>query len=139
MTNQKPIIYLIDDHKEFTYLTKHVVDHYHNSACEVFEYSDPELAMEVILADPNKPDYVFLDIAMPKMDGWEFLTGLKNGIKTDQLPFQIIIVTGSESPDDYDLAMLNQQVTQYISKPIDIKKIKQIFESDKYVRNFKKT
>lgn len=138
MTNRKPTIYLVDDHKSFIYLTKHVVDHYHNSYCEVFEYSDAELAMEVILAEPNKPDYVFLDLSMPKIDGWKFLDGLKNGIGVDRLPFEIIIITGSESPDDYDIAMMNENVTHFIPKPIDMKKIKQIFESDKYLRSFRK-
>ena len=138
MNGNKPIIYLIDDHKSFTYLTKHVVNHYHNSICEIYEFSDSKEALKTILEDPNKPDYIFLDLAMPKMDGWSLLEELKKGLKTDQFPFDIIIISGSESIKDYNSALVKEYVSHYIGKPLNLQKIKQIFESNKFLRSYRK-
>lgn len=138
MNPSKPIIYLIDDHKSFTIATKHIVNHYHNSFCEVFAFSDAELALETLLANPSKPDYVFLDLSMPKIDGWSFIDRLKTDLKTDRFPFELIILTGSESKADFDEAMENTAVKYFIRKPLDAEKIRQVFESERFIHQFKK-
>lgn len=138
MNSSKPIIYLIDDHKSFTIATKHVVNHYYNSICEVFDYSDAELALEVLLADPNKPDYVFLDLSMPQIDGWSFIDRLKKDLGTESFPFELIILTGSESKKDFDEAMENRAVKYFIRKPLDAEKIREVFESERFIHQFKK-
>ncbi len=139
MSGEKPVIYLIDDHKSFTYLTKHVVNHYHNSICEIFEFSNAETALNEIFKDPGKPDYIFLDLAMPEMDGWSLIDKLENKLKTDNFPFEIIIITGSENMKDYQNALSKDCVSHYIPKPLNLAKIKQIFESDKFLRSFRKS
>lgn len=139
MNGNKPIIYLIDDHKSFTYLTKHVVNHYHHSSCEVFEFSSSKAGLAAILDNPNKPDYIFLDLAMPELSGWELLEQIEVKLKTTQFPFEIIIISGSENLIDYKAALGKDYISHYINKPIDLKKIKQIFESDKFLRSFRKT
>lgn len=139
MNGAKPIIYLIDDHKSFTYLTKHVVNHYHHSICEVYEFSSSKAALAAILENPNKPDYIFLDLSMPELSGWELLEKLEVELKTTQFSFEIIIISGSENTLDYKAAMSKDYISHYINKPIDLKKIKQIFESDKFLRSFRRS
>lgn len=138
MSGAKPIIYLVDDHKSFTYLTKHVVNHYHNSVCEIYEFSDSKEALEAILKEPNKPDFLFLDLYMPKLDGWSFLEGLKKGLNTKIFPFEIVIISGSDSIKDYNSALVKEYVSHYISKPLDLNKIRQIFESNKFLMSYRK-
>lgn len=139
MTNSKPTIYLVDDHKSFTYLTKHVVNHYHNSLCDIYSFTSAKEALKTIIEAPNKLDYLFLDLSMPEIDGWSFLEALSKELNTKSFSFQVIIVTGSESVKDRDIAMSNNQVTHFINKPLDMDKIKQIFESDKFLRSYRKS
>lgn len=138
MSGKKPIIYLIDDHKSFTYSTKHVVNHYHHSLCEVFEFSSSKQALEELLSNPDKPDYIFLDLIMPELSGWELLQELETKIGPDNFKFEIIIISGSENTEDYKKAMAKEYVSHYIHKPIDLDKIKMIFDSDKYIRSFRR-
>lgn len=138
MSGEKPVIYIIDDHKSFTYSAKHVVNHYHHSICEVFEYTNPKQALEELVKDPLKPDYIFLDLIMPEMSGWEFLEAIEKQIGKSNFQFEIIIISGSENSEDYKKAMAKDYIKHYINKPIDLDKIKQIFESDKFLRSYRR-
>lgn len=67
---------------------------------EVLCASDGEQA--VALAKSKKPDLVLLDIILPKKDGYEVLTELKNEASTKSIP--VILLTNLESPEDIDKA-----------------------------------
>jgi CheY-like chemotaxis protein len=69
MINKRPKIYLVDDHKSFTFLTKHVVNKYFDSNCDIEIHEDPEDALELVITNPKGLDYLFLDLAMPKLNG----------------------------------------------------------------------
>jgi len=75
---------------------------------------------------------------MPKMDGWSLLAELKKGLNTYEFPFDIIIISGSESIKDYNSALVKEYVSHYIGKPLNLQKIKQIFESNKFLRSYRK-
>jgi len=48
---------------------------------ELKHYTDGNIALDYLSENKNKadvmPDFIFVDVNMPKMDGWEFLAGLK--------------------------------------------------------------
>jgi CheY-like chemotaxis protein len=46
------------------------------------------------------PEIIFLDINMPKMNGWEFLDEYKNFDKSLKAKIVLIILTTSLNPDD---------------------------------------
>lgn len=72
------------------------------------------------------PDVIMVDLNMPIMDGWEFLSSL------EQLNLQkhilVHIISSSIDPDDINRAREYDIVSRFISKPIlreDLIKIKQ--------------
>jgi CheY-like chemotaxis protein len=75
------------------------------------------------------PDYIFLDIRMPVMDGWEFLTEYKK-LKIDPIyQSKIYVVSSSVYQDDIQKSLINPYVKDYLSKPIDVNKLRSIFET----------
>ena len=84
-----------------------------NTGMEALEY----LKSKEVNNDPN-PDLIFLDINMPRMNGWEFLEGYDLLDKKLQHPAIIIMLTNSQNPDDKARAMTWSFVSDYITKPL---------------------
>ena len=79
--------------------------------------------------DPNKmPDYILLDINMPIMNGWEFLEEFKR-LNIDPLgKSKIYIISSSVFSNDINKAKSYPLVKDFISKPLNVEKIKELFE-----------
>jgi CheY-like chemotaxis protein len=66
------------------------------------------------------PDFIFLDLNMPRMDGRRFLTELKQDDKLKNIP--VVILTTSSTPKDIeDTRKLG--ATCFITKPTSITKL----------------
>ena len=71
-------------------------------------FQKPEKAIEAL--KKQQPDILFLDIQMPRINGFELLTKLEN------ITCQIIFVTAFSN---YAIEAFKQSATDYILKPID--------------------
>ncbi|RCH55583.1 response regulator [Mucilaginibacter hurinus] len=86
-------------------------------------------AIDQLLAkDPNDlPDYILLDINMPIMNGWEFLDEY-NRLNIDPLKkTKIYIISSSVFSNDIAKAKSYPLVQDFISKPLNVERIKEIF------------
>jgi twitching motility two-component system response regulator PilG len=61
-----------------------------------------------------QPEMIFLDIMMPRMDGWETLASLQNNAETETIP--VVMLTACTSAEDRQRA-LDNGATEYIYKP----------------------
>lgn len=88
-----------------------------------------EQLSEIQSKDPGKlPDYILLDINMPIMNGWEFLDEYKR-LNLDPLgKSKIFIISSSVFSNDINKARSYPLVKDFISKPLNVEKIKELFE-----------
>jgi CheY-like chemotaxis protein len=84
--------------------------------------------------DPNQlPDYILLDINMPIMNGWEFLDEYKR-LNIDPLgKSKIFIISSSVFSNDINKARSYPLVKSFVSKPLSVEKIKEMFTAPEEV------
>jgi len=80
------------------------------------------------LTEDKLPEIIFLDLNMPVMDGWEFLgefVKIKNNFAKK---ISLYVVSSSIDPRDLERAKSFNLVTDYLIKPIELKKFEKIFD-----------
>jgi two-component system OmpR family response regulator len=80
----------------------------------VLPTTDPETAYT--LAEKERPDLIISDIAMPALDGFTLLKGLKNNKVTSQIP--LVLLTGSDKMADVEQGF-TAGAQAYLLKPFD--------------------
>ena len=80
----------------------------------VLQTTDPETAFT--LAEKEKPDLIISDIAMPALDGFTLLKGLKNNKATCAIP--LVLLTGSDKMSDVEEGFTSG-AQAYLLKPFD--------------------
>ena len=68
----------------------------------------------IAIAARERPDLILLDIAMPEMNGWQVLEGLRAAAETAEIP--VVLETSSGDFPSYDLAK-RHAVAAFVSKP----------------------
>lgn len=126
----KPIIYLVDDDETFNFITKKVICKHLSNNCVIKEFTDPEEAVQSYLEENQKPSYIFLDIQMPLMDGWEVLEILNEEIPGFEKLTNVIMLTSSILPTDKEKADANQAVSHYLNKPLNQIDVQFVFNKD---------
>jgi len=133
-------ILLIDDDENDNFIHQRAIRKA-GSGDEVVIVTDGVLAMEYITGQLEKEgsggsppiDVIFLDINMPRMDGFEFLQEygmLKDSRKSKTI---IIMLSTSASPKDMEKALCFEYVVEYIYKPLTVEKFREII--NKYFPN----
>lgn len=109
-------ILLVDDDMRNIFALSAVLDGF---GFKVEIANDGEEALEKI-EQMEKVDLVLMDIMMPKMDGFEAMTALRNNPKWKKIP--IIALTAKAMKEDRDNC-INAGANDYITKPIDVDKL----------------
>tara|TARA_R100000353_G_scaffold53405_1_gene42708 strand:- start:5685 stop:6062 length:378 start_codon:yes stop_codon:yes gene_type:complete len=81
-------------------------------------------ALDYISENPQKKYLIFLDIHMPQMTGWDFISVIKE--KLNSLDLQIHILTSSIDSTDIKKAKESDQVLSYLLKPLKVDVLKSI-------------
>jgi|SRR4051812_171388 CheY-like chemotaxis protein len=116
------IICVIDDNDVYQFVMKNSISKL-NPNIKILAYLNGEEGIKSIknMIDKNQPlpDVILLDINMPIMDGWEFMNEFIK-IKS-KLPrvIPIYLTTSSLDASDIDKAKKYEDITGFLSKPID--------------------
>lgn len=132
MALNAPIIALVDDDKIFQ-LTASKTIKATSITDKILQFENGEEALQFIkenLTDPSSlPDYIFLDINMPYIDGWMFLEDYDD-LKTKlPKPISIYMVSSSIDPRDINRARSNVNVKDYVIKPVTREKFIELLKN----------
>jgi two-component system, chemotaxis family, chemotaxis protein CheY len=132
MADKAPIIALVDDDKIFQ-LTASKTLKATALTDKILQFENGDEALRFLrehLADPETlPDYIFLDINMPMIDGWMFLEdyeAIKGKLKK---PINIYMVSSSIDTRDIERAKKNINVKDYILKPVTREKFVELLRN----------
>ncbi|OWW25670.1 response regulator [Zobellia sp. OII3] len=96
-------------------------------------FSNGEDALAFITENLDKPavlpDFIFLDIDMPIMDGFQFLEGYRPLVPKIGKSIEIYMVSSSVDPEDIERARAYPMVVDYISKPLASDRLKTIMNA----------
>ncbi|MFD1552204.1 response regulator [Putridiphycobacter roseus] len=118
MKNKFNCILLIDDELSTNYIHKRIISKL-DLCLEIIIKTNAQDALNYLLEEENNiPDLIFLDINMPGMDGWEFLEEYKLLAAEKRATQTLLMLSTSINPDDRERAMRNDNVKDFMNKPL---------------------
>ena len=122
-------VIILDDDPISNFLTKKVIEK-SNVATDVIVFQEPtELLTGLAENKVAYPDIIFVDLNMPKVNGWQFID-LFNEIDTNETEkVNLIILSSSSNCDDIERAGNISRVKDYIIKPLTIDVMESLCQS----------
>ncbi|MEG9328446.1 response regulator [Salinimicrobium catena] len=97
--------------------------------CEAEVFSNGQEALEFLDIDcdenPEEDYFIFLDINMPVMNGWNFLQVCEKRSYVSRI--SVVVVTSSRFVEDYRRAKQSPLVVDFQNKPMDASSILRYF------------
>ena len=122
-------VLVIDDNETDRYIAKRMIAKYQFAEETVLMESAPK-ALEYLMSLKETPEmlpqFIFLDIRMHEMDGFEFLTEYEK--LPDEVKSNCVILMLSTSLDrtDHDRASSCKHLNQFVNKPLDKEKMEML-------------
>ncbi len=128
MKKKLECILLIDDDHEDCYFHQYVINKM-DITNSIKTAANGLEALEFLKKENQViPELIFLDINMPKMNGWEFLEQYKHLDPKQKAKITILMLTTSANPADVKRAEEMEDVTGYRCKPLSVEMLTEILE-----------
>lgn len=129
MGNRIPNIWIIDDDPMSSFMLKRLAE-LGELADIITIYNSARAALDYLQANPKAtnqlPDIILLDIYMPVVNGWDFLTKFKEIKNTLSKQVAIMVVSSSDHPRDINQAESFEEVMAYVTKPVSLERLKEL-------------
>jgi len=110
--------WLIDDDNVTNMLNRYYLEvHFPHLQIELF--SKAKTALDDLIINAKETDFIFLDINMPEMNGWEFLDAIAEAASLPQRFPKIYMLSSSLDPADKERDETHQFVAGFLSKPLE--------------------
>ena len=123
---------LIDDDMIYHKITQLMVEEY-STIDEVVSSTDGKATLDYLIQnksnEENLPDYIFVDLNMPKYSGWDFLNGYKKICSSLRKVVRVFIVSSSIDPDDIERSKDYSFVDKFIIKPLKKEFLQDLIDS----------
>jgi CheY-like chemotaxis protein len=120
-TNVIDLVMLVDDNDTDNFISRRIIE-ITNFAKDVEIKNSGKSALEYLEAhkeDPTRlPDYIFLDINMPIVDGFVFLYEFEKFSHLLKNKCKVIILSSSDNKRDIDKIVNNDNVVKFVTKPL---------------------
>ena len=120
-----PKVLIADDEPHIRLLLEQTLEDLEDEGLEIFIAENGAEALESI--KENKPDMVFLDVMMPKMNGFEVCSEVKNNLKIPDIYIVLLTAKGQEIDK---LKGMESGADMYMTKPFNpddiVKKVREI-------------
>jgi DNA-binding response OmpR family regulator len=120
-----PKVLIADDEPHIRLLLEQTLEDLEDEGLEIFTAENGTEALDSI--KENKPDMVFLDVMMPKMNGFEVCSEVKNNLK---IPGIYIVLLTAKGQEIDKLKGMESGADMYMTKPFNpddiVKKVREI-------------
>jgi CheY-like chemotaxis protein len=114
-------ILLIDDDSISNFITEKLILR-ENFAQEVVSFLSGEAALSYLKKQQQQhlppPDIIFLDLNMPEMDGWEFISEFKKLPREFTENSRVFMLSSAVDAKDIVQARNMEEIEDFISKPL---------------------
>lgn len=127
---KKLSIMLIDDNTTDLFLHERFIFH-ENIADHITSFNYAEKALDYLTAKQTNqvdPDVILLDIQMPLMNGFDFLSHYENLALSKKCP--VIMISSSLDFGDINRAKANPMVLELLEKPLNMITFKTLLEKN---------
>jgi DNA-binding response OmpR family regulator len=107
-------ILIVDDEAHIRILLERTLIDFEDEGVEILAAENGEEALELIKTE--KPNLVFLDVMMPKMNGFDVCNTVKNELKMDDVYIVLLTAKGQEY-DKHKGSEVGANI--YMTKPFD--------------------
>jgi len=128
-----PIVWIIDDDLVSQFATEYCIRQANGSATvKSFDKASESLKtfQDAIKKGEGMPQVILLDLVMPEMDGWAFLSELEKLVGWEG-KVSVYIISAFAKSKDRDLAKNHPLVRGYFDKPLSNLSADKIFSSVK--------
>ena len=132
--NRQVVVYVVDDRPIDILICSLLLQKFDDTLIiETFENAQlalDQLRYQALNAPLDLPDYILLDLDMPRLDGWQFLEEYNQSKVQEVKDIQIYILSSSLYREDLRKAFIHPFVREFVGKPLNMDKIKTIFQKD---------
>ena len=127
----QPVVAVVDDDDVYQFTASRTLKAA-KLTDQILQFLNGQEALKFLHHHANNPsrlpDVIFLDINMPVTDGWMFLDEFRKLKEDFSKKMLIYMVSSSIDPRDLSRARSNPEVSDYVEKPISLKKFSELLQ-----------